>query len=255
MADDLESDDAGLEAEGEPGSWPSDEWPTLEYTPEVEWAIFEPDLTVAVFFAQATFLEFARTADYERFRIVPVYDNIGIKAFFERDNNPRAGEHIFLANVFTDGRTITATLNADAWHLPHLKEGQDVTFPIAKLSDWFLVRGGRGLGGFTIPHVWSQLTEAEQKQVENEPPFVWFKHRGAATARDELIALPRCPKCKRRNLHNPRDAKSPCAICRSESWRCNCPTCGAPLIRNKKLPKECARCAPRKKATTKARGT
>jgi uncharacterized protein YegJ (DUF2314 family) len=246
MIDEADSDDDDAQPEGEPDSWPSDEWPMREYTPEANWAIFESDLTVAVFFAQATFLEFARAAEYERFRILPTYETIGIKAFFEKGGNPRAGEHIFLTDVFTDGKSITATLNADAWHIPNLKEGQDVTFSIAKLSDWFLVRNGRGLGGFTIPHIWSQLSETEQEQVENEPPFVWFKHRGTASARDELLALPKCPKCHRRNIDSPTDVKSPCAICHDGSWRCDCPKCGAPLIRNQKLPKTCARCTARK---------
>jgi uncharacterized protein YegJ (DUF2314 family) len=241
MIGDSIRDDLG--PEGELASWPSDEWPMREFTPEANWAVFEPDLTIQVFCAQATFLEFARAAEYERFRILPTYETIGIKAFFEKGRDPRAGEHIFLTDVFTDGKRITARLNADAWHLPSLKEGKEVTFSIAKLSDWFLVRNGRGLGGFTIPHVWSQLSATEQKRVENEPPFVWFKHRGTTSASDELIALPKCPVCHRRKIDVSTDTKSPCAICDDGSWRCECPKCGAPLIRNSKLPKTCARCA------------
>lgn len=236
---------------GEGSPWPMDEWPWRAYTPDQNWMIFETALTHPVFFAQASFLEFARAAEYERFRILPTYEAIGIKAFFELPDNPLAGEHIFLTNVSTDGKTITATLNADAWHRPDLKEGQECAFPIAKLSDWFLVRNGKGLGGFTIPHVWSQLQKKDQKRVRGEPPFVWFLHRREQTAMDELFALPVCDKCGKRNFvdlagwqksRRSKGRKAVCGICESGSRRCTCPKCGAPLIRNSKLPKLCSSC-------------
>ena len=245
--------DDDIELPGERGPWPMDEWPWREHTDDQNWALLETNLTCPVFFAQASFHEFARAAEYERFRIVPTYEAVGIKAFFGLPNNPLAGEHIFLTNVFTDGKSITATLNADAWRRPDLKEGQEVIFPIEKLSDWFLVRDGRGLGGFTIPHVWSQLAKNEQQQVRGQPPFVWFEHRGDQTAMDELFAMPTCAKCGKRNFmdlsawqgsRHAKGTKVECGICQSGSQRCNCPKCGAPLIRNSKLPKLCARCVP-----------
>jgi uncharacterized protein YegJ (DUF2314 family) len=223
--------------------WPSDEWPLREYVPDQDWmALEEFDQWEQISYAQATFLEFARAAEYERFRIVPTYEAVGIKAFFGLPNQALVGEHIFLTNVLTDGKTITATLNADSRARPELKEGQEVNFPIEKLSDWFLVRSGRALGGFTIPHVWSQLDEHQRQQSKHERPFVWFWSRGKNSAKDELIALPKCTQCDKRNIDYPEDAKQPCAICRNGGWRCNCPKCGAPLIRNDKLPKVCARC-------------
>jgi len=224
-------------------SWAWDEWPWPKYTPDADWAILQdPQVMTMIMCAQATFLEFARAAEYERYRIVPTYEAIGIKAFFGKPEQPHPGEHIFLTNVFTDGKTITATLNADSWYRPDLKEGQELTFPIAKLSDWFLVRAGRGFGGFTISEVWDELSESQQEQFKNEPPFAWFQHRGTRSATDELFELPVCVKCNRRNVGDPTDVETPCAICRSGSRRCNCPKCGAPLIRNDKLPELCARC-------------
>jgi uncharacterized protein YegJ (DUF2314 family) len=231
---------------GQGRRWAQDEWPWRD-KPSVEfhWAIFEPDLTHEVMCAQASFAEFARVAEFERFRIVPVYEAIGIKAFFGPRDNPVVGEHIFLTNVFTNGRDVTATLDVGPRLRPDLKEGQVVTFSVEKLSDWFLVRAGRGLGGFTIPHVWGELSESEREQCSDQPPFSWFRHRGTQSARDELMALPQCLKCGKRNISHPNDTKQPCAICRSNSWRCDCPKCGAPLIRNAKLQKLCARCANR----------
>jgi Uncharacterized protein conserved in bacteria (DUF2314) len=160
--------------------------------------------------------------------------------------NPMFGEHIYLTDVSTNGKTVTAKLEASAMRRPDLKEGQEVTLPIDKLSDWFLVRKGKGTGGFCIGKVWAQLSEEEQAQVGQSPPFSWFAHRGGTTAEEELIAIPPCSKCKRRNLMMETNPKDVCAICRNGGWRCDCPKCGAPLIRLDKLPKLCRRCLGKK---------
>src|SRR5262245_35990461 len=159
----------GDDRSGKP-RWAFDEGPWKEYTRAFDWAIMgSPDQLDLVLSAQASFPEFARAAELERFRILPTYEAVSIKAFFEAPVMPRCvGEHIFLTNVFTDGKTVTATLNADSFRRDDLKEGQEVTSPIEKVSDWFLVRSGKGLGGFTIPQVWSTLSEAEQEQFRDE---------------------------------------------------------------------------------------
>ena len=61
-------------------------------------------------------------------------------------------------------------------------------------------------------------------------------------ARDQLLALPKCNQCGKRKISHPEDTGQPCSMCRSGSRRCNCPKCGAPLIRNAKLPEVCAQC-------------
>jgi uncharacterized protein YegJ (DUF2314 family) len=167
----------------------SAEWP-WRITPNLVWVMFD-DLSDQIMNAQASFLEFARHAEYERFRILPVYENVSIKAFFPTPGRPPMfGEHMFLTNVFTDGKNVTATLNADSIRRDDLKEGQEVTFLIEMVSDWFLVHAGKGIGGFTVPHVWSQLSEDQQRAFQNEPPFAWFLHRGSKSAEEQLVELP-----------------------------------------------------------------
>jgi uncharacterized protein YegJ (DUF2314 family) len=232
-----------------PFPWDQEEWPWGEdSSADFHWAIFHSDMSQTLC-AQASFVEFARAVEYERFRVVPTYEAIGIKAFFSVPNAPMAGEHIFLTNVFTDGKMVTATLNADARMRDDLKEGQDVTFSIKRVSDWFLVRAGRGLGGFTIPYVWNKLPPVERVQYKNEPPFVWFSHRGTQTATDELLGLRKCSQCNMRDIGYPENTASVCGICSSGSRRCACSKCGAPLIRNDKLPELCARCFKRDRRT------
>lgn len=233
---------------GEKGSsadnpmWDFKEWPWPEYSTDLNWSCFEVDLTSEIMCAQASFRDFARVADYERFRIVPTYQEIGIKAFFHAPDTPMIGEHIFLTDIYMDRAMVTGTLNADSTRLPDLKEGQEVTVPIAKISDWFLVRDGKGIGGFTIPHVWSTLSREQQQEFRDSPPFEWFAHRGTYSAAEQLIAIPICSQCNKRNLDYPSDDEAVCAICRTDGQRCDCPQCGAPLIRNDKLPILCARC-------------
>jgi uncharacterized protein YegJ (DUF2314 family) len=239
MDDDLDLDDDDLLAKP---AWDFVEWPWRPYSPHIDWAVYQMDLTDQIMCAQASFLEFARAVEYQRHLILPIYESIGIKAWFESSGKPpMVGEHLFLTNIFTDGTTILGTLNADSYRRQDLKEGNEVSFPIEKLSDWFLVLNGKGLGGFTIPFVWSQLSPEAQRQVQAEPPFVWFSHRGEKTAMEELLALPKCIQCQKRNIAYP-DSEQPCSICRRGSRRVECPGCGAPLIRNEKLPDFCSRC-------------
>src|SRR5262249_9073740 len=60
----------------------------------------------------------------------PTFENISIKAFFESQPGlPMFGEHMFLTEVSTDGKTITGRLNSDSWRREDLKEGQEVLRP------------------------------------------------------------------------------------------------------------------------------
>lgn len=224
-----------------------DEWPERPMTEEFSWIAFSSeggDWLQPVTHAQASFPEFARVAELERFRILPAYEEISGKAFFETVfGNPMFGEHIYLTNIHTDGKSITANLNASSTRRADLKEGQEVTIPIAKLSDWFIVREGKGLGGFTIENVLDTLSDEEQEAAKKSPPFSWFSHRDSLTAEQELLAIPKCIKCKRRSLLMEAGYKDGmCGICQNGGRRCDCPKCGAPLIRYDKMPDLCTRC-------------
>lgn len=226
-------------------TWPA-EWPLRPMSAACSWMAFvgeDGSWMQPIMHAQASFLEFARIAELERFRVVPTFEVVAIKAFFEATpGNPMFGEHIFLTDIATNGTTITATLNSSAMHRPDLQEGQEVTFPIEHLSDWFLVRLGKGYGGFTIPLLWAELPEEEQASVGAAAPFAWFADR-SDTAEEQLTAIPPCTQCKRRNLMmEPERTGGVCGICQEGGRRCPCPQCGAPLIRYDKLPALCSRC-------------
>lgn len=223
--------------------WDHDEFPLREPGPEGNWCVhaFEGDIS-GVLCAQSTFSEFARVAELERHRIVPVYEAIAVKAFFPWPDEPTDGEHMFLTEVTTDGQQITATLNADSTYDASLKEGQEVTFHIDRLSDWFLVRKGRGLGGFTMSHIWHMLSDEEKEQYQSSPPFSWFAPMDSYSPFAAITDLQKCTKCGRRDFHATGDAKPVCGLCEAGFRRCQCTNCNAPLLRRESLPEVCVRC-------------
>lgn len=232
-------------------TWPR-EWRDHPFTDHSTWIVFagEPGdgkWLEPVQHAQATFREFARIAELERFRMLPTFTTIAIKVFFEAvPGKPMFGEHMFLSNIFTDGKTITGTLDSSAWRRKDLKEGQEVTFPIEYLSDWFLVRGDEAWGGFTIPLVLDELSEDDREMAKQAPLFKECLSRNM-DATEQLLALPVCKKCNQRNfMMEPSYDGGVCGICRNDGWRCDCPKCGAPLIRFPQAPKLCVRCMPKK---------
>ena len=63
---------------------------------------------------------------------------------------PNSGEHIWANEVVRSGDMITATISNQPRDIPHLKYGQRVTVPIAHVTDWMYVRGGKYYGAYTV---------------------------------------------------------------------------------------------------------
>jgi uncharacterized protein YegJ (DUF2314 family) len=196
--------------------------------------------------AQATFLEFARVIEQDRLQLTSNYQATLIQAFVETTpGNPFVGEFVYLSDISTDGKEITGTLTASAACRADLVKGAIVTFAIDYLSDWYLVPINQptGLGGFTIPYALAQLSVREQQDEMRLSPFCWFSHRSRISAEGELFAIPECSQCKRRYLGidvNPEPKV--CRICNRGGRRCDCPECGAPLIRFPDQPAICDQC-------------
>src|SRR5262245_47463842 len=123
----------------------------------------------AIAAAQSTFLEFARQVELENFRTVPGFEEIAVKAFFADSTAvdygenmfDKHGEHMFVSDISTDGKSLTGVLASEPDAVPGLSAGQEVAFPVSRLSDWFLVTGGKGVGGFTIDVLKKQLSPAQ----------------------------------------------------------------------------------------------
>lgn len=222
--------------------WPADEWPFPDASnKDLHWTAMEdPEMWALIMCAQATFAEFARCVDLDRFRVTPTYEKALIKAFFPKENGSSQGEHILLRDISSDGNEITATLAASSEHIPALTAGREVTLPVGRLSDWILVRDGKGVGGFTIATEFSQLSSEDQAIKAGQSPYCWFPDR-EVEQHERLAALPQCTQCGKRNVGDAGTTESVCGICRNEGHRCDC-SCGAPLIRFPKAPASCHRC-------------
>ena len=200
------------------------------------------DMARAIMAAQSTFPEFARHAELEHFRIVPAFGLVAIKAFFPDPARLTRGEHMFVTDIFTNGRSVTGTLASDPSDLPGLAAGQEVTFPIANVSDWFLVLGRRGIGGFTTDVLKKHMTAAERAGFESQEPLVWYQHRGEDGASAELAAAPVCTACGMPDLVARAHRTGACELCAGGGVRCDCSGCGAPLFRYPDAPRECHHC-------------
>lgn len=201
-------------------------------------------MAAAIRAAQATFPEFAREAELERWRKIPAYVEVVIKVFFPHPKQKGVGEHMFVTDVSTDGKKIKGTLSSQPDIVPGLREGQRIVVPIGRLSDWFLVppgvNGKKAIGGFTIDVMRAEMSPSERARFDRAAPCKWYAHRTGSTAKEELDALPVCQQCDERGLHAYEGPV--CPMCANGAARTKCPGCGAPLVRHPGFPPECHQC-------------
>jgi uncharacterized protein YegJ (DUF2314 family) len=132
----------------------------------------DAEMNQAMQTARDKFPEFWRevSADYKR--PIPVLDNCMVKAYFNDPNGAKEGpEHMWVTDLEYDGKLITGTLSDIPHHLRSVKRGQDVSFPIERLSDWIYVKNGKAVGGFTIHLLRSRMSESERKAHDDAYPF------------------------------------------------------------------------------------
>ena len=101
---------------------------------------------------------------------------------------------------------------------------------------------GKGVGGFTIDVLRDRFPEAQRREYDEHPPFAWYRHREGTSGIDELEAVPICPQCGVRDITLEPSGDALCGVCGGGAVRCECPRCGAPLIRPPDAPRECHRC-------------
>ncbi|MGE0490962.1 MAG: DUF2314 domain-containing protein [Vulcanimicrobiota bacterium] len=205
----------------------------------IDWKKTEgAQMAQAVREAQATFEEFARQAEFEHFRQWPAFEEAALKAFFDDPSQPDSGEHLFLRMLWTDGRTVRGRLASEPSFESSLHAGQVVEFRVERVSDWFLVSKGRGLGGFTLEFVADHLRGEE---FERFAPYVWFVER-EVSAQEELEAIPVCRRCGRRDLVVEGYENGLCGVCLHDGEACRCQQCDGPILRFPDTPRLCHQC-------------
>lgn len=128
--------------------------------------------------AQETFGYFWRELSWEYRRIVPALEVACLKiAFSQEIKNKQIVEHMWINDVNFDGETIKGVLLNDPNQLTNVSRGQDVEVPIARISDWLFVRGGKTYGGFTIQAMRGGMNAAELESHDKAWGFDFGDYR------------------------------------------------------------------------------
>ncbi len=211
--------------------------------PQYSWPLASPEMARATEAARASFPEFARHAELEYCRPAPIYQQVAVLTFAPTSEPGLAGQALFVTNLRTDGVFITGQVASLLDPGAGLAWGQEVTFPVAGLADWFLVRpDGTALGGFTIDVLKRALSPGQLREYGDLPPLVWYRLRAGADACSELASVPPCRACGLRDLSTRSYRGDVCGLCANGARRTKCPRCGAPLSRHPADPQECYHC-------------
>ena len=155
---------------------PTDQKKTTETTETGEPAPAEDhdkEMSAAMAKARETFPAAAAEAAKASLSLLPGIDSFLAKALFTGGGENPASEHLWIKHLSYDpaSKTIAATLASSSPALPALRKGQQVTLPLARLSDWLLVRQGTAEGAFTVRLLRSRMTPAEREEHDARYPF------------------------------------------------------------------------------------
>lgn len=132
----------------------------------------DAEMNAAMQTARDRFPEFWRevSADYKR--VIPALGGSMVKAYFDDPGGaPQGGEHMWVRGVEYDGKTITGELADTPRHLRSVRAGQQVSFPLERLSDWFYVDGGKAVGAFTVRLLRTRMSVEERRAHDSHYPF------------------------------------------------------------------------------------
>ena len=131
----------------------------------------DPQMEAAMREARAHLPEFWRVISDDYKRVIPVYAGAMVKAYFFDPGAPKSGEHMWVQGVDYDGKTITGTLADTPGHIRSVKTGQQVSFPLERLSDWFYVENGKAVGAYTVKLLRTRMSAIERREHDSHYPF------------------------------------------------------------------------------------
>ena len=147
------------------------EFPRQSALPAPCVAVDDAEMNAAMQTARSKFSEFWSEVSADRRRAKPVLELAIIKAHFSDTGTPSNQEMMWLDNVEFDGTTISGHLLNEPIHVHSLRKGQRVSFPLDQLGDWFYVRDGRAVGGFTERLLRSRLSEEQRRVYDSEHAY------------------------------------------------------------------------------------
>lgn len=120
------------------------------------------DMAGAVGAARATFRYFWREMSWEMRRIIPGNALSAVKLEFFDEPGGHV-EHMWVAHPSFDGVELEGELINQPHQLRGVRQGQMVSLPLARLSDWIIGRGERAYGAFTVQELRKTMSAADRR--------------------------------------------------------------------------------------------
>lgn len=98
------------------------------------------------------------------------YESFAIKVRFDTEDG--GGEHIWVGNLSSDGKSYNGTVNNEPQLTKAVKYGDQVTIDPKRISDWMYLDKGVLKGGYTIRVMKNNLSEKEKKAFDQEVGFI-----------------------------------------------------------------------------------
>jgi uncharacterized protein YegJ (DUF2314 family) len=132
----------------------------------------DAEMNAAMQTARDRFPEFWREVSADYRRVIPALGGSMVKAYFDDPGGaPQGGEHMWVRGVEYDGKMITGELADPPRHLRTVRAGQQVSFPLERLSDWFYVDGDKAVGAFTVRLLRTRMSKDERRAHDSHYPF------------------------------------------------------------------------------------
>ena len=142
----------------------------------------DTEMNAAMQTARNRFPEFWREVSGDQKRVIPALGGLMVKAYFgDSSGEPHGGEHMWVCGIECDGKTITGVLADTPRHLRNMSTGQQVSFPLERLSDWFYVDGGKAVGAFTVRLIRTRISQEERRVHDSHYPFRFDWRAGSFT--------------------------------------------------------------------------
>ena len=131
----------------------------------------DPQMEAAMKEAREHFPEFWSVISEDSKRVIPVYAGAMVKAYFFDPDAPQSGEHMWVQRVDYDGKMITGTLADRPGRIRSVRTGQQVSFPLERLSDWLYVDDGKAVGVYTVRLLRTRMSTEERRAHDSHYPF------------------------------------------------------------------------------------
>jgi len=132
----------------------------------------DAEMNSAMQTARDRFPEFWREVSADYNRVIPALGGSMVKAYFDDPGGaPQGGEHMWVCDIEYDGKMITGELADTPRHLQSVRAGQQVSFPLERLSDWLYVDGGKAVGAFTVRFLRNRMSERDRRAHDSHYPF------------------------------------------------------------------------------------